>query len=131
MADDQSEGFWASEEEAAAEEAAWADQAASETAVSTELVPAMLVVYDENDEDPLDPLDVPDHYDLPMHGSIVNCPKCGAPTPLVAFHGHGVLSEPCGQRFGFPDIQNLGEHLCRTCTRCAYGWPEQVLSGTA
>jgi hypothetical protein len=82
-----------------------------------------------SDEGEIDPLDIPDHYDLPMYGSILLCPKCSHDKVRTEYHSHGVLSEPCGTRFGWPDIQNLGEHLCRTCGRCRYGWPEQVFSG--
>lgn len=122
------EGFWATEEEATLEEAAWADQMESEAGALVPVSDSTLVV--EDDDAPIDPMDIPDHYDLPMHGSIPACPKCGAAIVQVDYHLHGVLSAPCGIRFGYPDIQNLGEHLCRTCTLCSYGWPEQVLHGS-
>lgn len=138
-------GFFASEQDAVAEEAAWADQMAAEM----DAVPSVEIVVPESpsepqeDEDvedaPINPLDIPDHYDLPIHGSIQTCPKCGngkseGSTSSVEFirttyHPGGVLGEPCGERFGFPDVQNLGEHLCRRCKRCHYGWPEAVWHG--
>lgn len=116
------------EEQAAVEaEVAHQEQILEDPVVSTPNLPA---VVDEPDYDEqVDPLDLPDHYDLPMHGSITCCPKCGGDKVRTDYHPHGVLSEPCGTRFGWPDIQNLSEHLCRTCTRCRYGWPEEVFSG--
>ena len=152
-------GFFASEQEAIAEEAAWAAQVEAEEGIhqgitgdpvapATEvglpptesaglaLVQGSLSVV-EGGADPgadegveeVDPLDIPDHYDLPMYGSIVACPKCNGDKVRTEYHPHGVLSEPCGTRFGWPNIQNLGEHLCRKCARCKYGWPEECASG--
>lgn len=137
LAEISAEGFFASEQEAIAEEAAWADQMEQEAVVPHEAavmtVDAALALLEgpaEGEEDaPVDPLDIPDHYDLPMYGSIIACPKCGNEKVNTQYHPHGVLSEPCGTRFGWPNIQNLGEHLCRKCTRCRYGWPEEVASG--
>lgn len=137
------EGWFASEQEAVAEEAAWADQMQQEMA-GAELVPvaASLPVVVDDEDAPVNPLDIPDHYDLPMHGSITICPKCGmGPRPdatdaspsktfRTIYHPAGVLGGPCGTRFGWPDVQNLGEHLCRVCNKCGWGWPEAVFHGT-
>lgn len=125
--------WFASEAEAVAEEAAWAAQMEAENEGGHEVaimtVDDALALLDDEDDAPVNPLDIPDHYDLPMHGSILCCPKCSNAKVKTDYHAHGVLSEPCGIRFGWPNIQNLGEHLCRTCIRCKYGWPEQVFSG--
>lgn len=95
------------------------------------LVPSLPVepVDEEHPDPPIDPLDVPDHYDLPPYGVLLQCPKCRNERLDTTYHPRGVLSEPCGTRFGWPDVQNLGEHLCRTCMNCFYGWPEAVASG--
>jgi hypothetical protein len=122
--------FFASPEEEEAERMDWLDQI---EAVADARLPAPVESRDEVlvESDDVDPLDIPDHYDLPMHGSIPVCPKCGNDSLRVDYHAHGVLGDPCGNRFGWPDVQNLGEHLCLTCTRCKYGWPEQVRHGAA
>ncbi len=102
--------------------------------------PQNVEVYPEDIDPPVNPLDIPDHYDLPMHGSILSCPKCGSDQRTedgkvkglrTVYHAKGVLHSPCGERFGWPDVQNLGEHLCRICERCRYGWPEAVFHGSA
>lgn len=139
------EGVFISDEEAIKEEAAWADQMESEMAVvpaeSTEVaVVEQAEDYPEGIDPPVDPLDIPDHYDLPFHGSILSCPKCGGDQRTddgkvkglrTYYHQQGILHAPCGQRFGWPEVQNLGEHLCRVCEKCRYGWPEQVFHGEA
>lgn len=136
------EGFFANEQERIAEEAAWYDQqdasiAAGEV-ISVEgefaIQPAggeIVPVDHDHPDEPVNPLDIPDHYDLPMYGSIMMCPKCRHDRVRTTYHAHGILSEPCGTRFGWPDVQNLGEHLCRQCTNCSYGWPEAVAHGAA
>lgn len=88
-----------------------------------------VVLVEEDGLEEVDPLDIPDHYDLPMYGSITACPKCNSEKLKTIYHPAGVLSEPCGQRFGWPLVQNLGEHLCRVCGTCKYGWPEEVAHG--
>lgn len=126
-------GFFASEQERLAEEAAWHDQVEQEQAN----LPAVIdngsapAVVDEVVDEPVNPLDIPDEYDLPMYGSIMMCPKCRGDRVKTEYHPHGVLSGPCGNRFGWPNVQNLGEHLCRTCANCSYGWPEAVAHGAA
>lgn len=129
------EGFFASEQDAIAEEAAWADQMASESA-SAEVVPVAAVDEDEGPDAPVNPLDIPDAYDLPIYGSVQACIKCGlgagtddTPAWRTEYHPAGVLGKPCGETFGWPQVQNLGEHLCLTCTRCKYGFPMAVWRG--
>ena len=147
--------YFASEEEAVKEEAAWADKMIAEgiEIITHEGMPRDMVLIGHPDqigaivarldEDaPVNPLDIPDHYDLPMHGSITICPKCGMGPSATAtdaspsktfrtiYHPAGVLGGPCGTRFGWPDVQNLGEHLCRVCNKCGWGWPEAVFHGT-
>lgn len=91
---------------------------------------------DDTPDAPVNPLDIPDHYDLPIYGSVQACIKCGLGSTEgdhVAFrteyHSGGVLGQPCGETFGWPEVQNLGEHLCLTCTRCSYGFPMAVWRG--
>jgi hypothetical protein len=141
------QGVFVDEDDAVAQEAAWAEQMAQEMALVPAATAEVAVVesrevesYPDDIDPPLDPLDIPDHYDLPMHGSILACPKCGSDQRTedgkvkgirTVYHQHGVLHAPCGDRFGWPDVQNLGEHLCRICERCKYGWPEAVWHGSA
>lgn len=128
-----------SDDDAVSTEAAFAEQMVEEGTGD-------VAVYDtfagevEAGDAPVNPLDIPDHYDLPMHGSILACPKCGSDKETddgkikglrTYYHEQGVLHAPCGNRFGWPDVQNLGEHLCRVCDRCGYGWPEEVFHGSA
>lgn len=140
-------GFFEDEQDAVTQEADWADQMAQEMTVvpaeSTEVAVVQseeVESYPDDIDPPINPLDIPDHYDLPMHGSILSCPKCGGDQRTddgktkglkTYYHQQGILHAPCGQRFGWPDVQNLGEHLCRVCDKCRYGWPEQVFHGSA
>lgn len=108
-----------------------------------------VAVVDPDEVDPpVEDLDIPDQFDLPPYGLIVSCPKCGhgasatvvsdddAPSRrnesalTTVYHHKGVLDQPCGVQFGWPNIQGLGEHLCRKCNRCGYGWAEAVQHGT-
>lgn len=60
------------------------------------------------------------------------CPSCGLPGPMTEWHRAGPLGPadmagrrpPCADRpdLALPDGQ--GEHLCRTCLNCGYGWAE-------
>lgn len=129
------EGRYVQEQEAVAAEAAHLadiedfDEPGSEVEVLGSTV-ADPPGRDPGNDPPIDPLDIPDEYDLPMCGSILACPKCSGNQVKVEYHSVGVNSEPCGKTFGWPQVQNLGEHLCKTCIRCKYGWPERVFSGS-
>lgn len=72
--------------------------------------------------------EVEDLYPMAPSGVITDCPKCGADEGAIKteFHDGGRLNGPCGARFGWPDVQYIGEHVCRSCRRCAFGWPEKV-----
>jgi len=71
---------------------------------------------------------------LPSHGSVTSCPKCGASEHgtnalTVTYHSEPQLLSryervkwPC--RLGRP----AGEHLCRRCERCGFGWCEAVVT---
>jgi hypothetical protein len=61
------------------------------------------------------------------------CPKCGQPDALTAWHwaGGGLAPQELGGRAPAcgelgdlvgPGVQ--GEHLCRLCGTCGYGWAE-------
>jgi hypothetical protein len=69
--------------------------------------------------------------DLPRHGSITACPKCGAPDGKIGAVYHensrpfirdGNPTVSCAGNFG------IGEHLCRECGKCGFGWCEAVLA---
>lgn len=102
-----------------------------------EIRPANNDIPQDEPDEVINPLDIPDHYDLPFFGSTVACMKCGNGEGSdngdrafkTEYHQAGVLGQPCGTTFGWPQVQNLGEHLCRTCKRCGYGFPEAVQHG--
>lgn len=83
--------------------------------------------------------------DLPLVGSIPTCPKCGLPCleggvrtiyhPRVPLSGlielvpcltmmHGMHQEVGEECLDSAEI--IGEHICRICTRCQYGWVERT-----
>ncbi len=67
--------------------------------------------------------------ELPAHGSITSCPKCGGGkdkgTALTVTYHTGPQEARSRQPCRYKDI---GEHLCRRCERCGYGWCESVVS---
>ena len=70
--------------------------------------------------------------DLPAYsGRGARCPKCGTHDALTEWHRFGGAFAPremTGRRPPFKDSGALsglgGEHLCRLCGSCGYGWPE-------
>lgn len=78
--------------------------------------------------------------ELIPHGAYECCPKCGAPDAHVSrdWHESGlppysapgifapVNTAPCTR--GWLDFP-FGEHLCRRCRQCGYGWVEATASG--
>ena len=68
----------------------------------------------------------------PYSGPGGGCPKCGQPGARTRWHwGGGALAplEPDGSAPacagpGIVDEVVTGEHLCRSCPVCGYGWPE-------
>jgi len=74
---------------------------------------------------------------IPEHGSITSCPKCGALDSIVTteYHedvqpiGSSVVADPCTKlvvEAPSEEAVELEEHLCRKCSRCQFGWVEQV-----
>jgi hypothetical protein len=77
--------------------------------------------------------------DLPKYGTAESCPKCGAsagvsaesvvePDASTVYHEWRMPREtpapPCSR-----DVYaRIGEHICRVCQVCGYGWCEAVLS---
>ena len=78
--------------------------------------------------------------DLPAYtGLRALCPKCGCSDVLTEWHSAGgVLAHdkkmarrepPCK---AYPDLAKFdgsGEHLCRVCAHCRYGWVEACKDG--
>jgi hypothetical protein len=59
--------------------------------------------------------------DLPPFDESADCPKCGRGRVRAIFY-YGLTEKfPCRSDFA-PWL--LGEHLCRVCERCGYGWCE-------
>jgi hypothetical protein len=80
-----------------------------------------------------DEIEVPDYvplsFSLPKTGTIPTCPKCGQDAQLgttAEYHACGILNAPCGAEFEAKDLKELGEHVCRLCHYCGYGWAERV-----
>lgn len=57
---------------------------------------------------------------LPTLDPDAACPKCAGAVVSVAYHAGMAAGSPCAA----PGGAALGEHLCRGCQRCGYGWPE-------
>lgn len=59
------------------------------------------------------------------------CPKCLYMGIKTQYHAYVVKGEtpasPCENLVGwtYPQI-HIGEHLCRRCTQCGYGWAEKT-----
>lgn len=76
--------------------------------------------------------------ELPRYGTVESCPKCGAAAgagsavesdATTVYHSgrmpRDAPAPPCSGAF-YADL-GLGEHMCRTCQACGYGWCEAVL----
>lgn len=66
------------------------------------------------------------------------CPKCGSPRLLTQWHWAGGVFAPKemdGRQAPCRPMDDLsgprGEHLCRMCRDCGYGWPEACLDNQA
>jgi predicted RNA-binding Zn-ribbon protein involved in translation (DUF1610 family) len=79
--------------------------------------------------------------DLPAYSGLgAECPKCGRPFADTEYHraGGGFAPEKTGDREppckSIPALQRLdgeGEHLCRLCPNCGYGWAEACADSRA
>jgi len=77
--------------------------------------------------------------DLPAYsGPGGQCPKCGAGGVQTEWHGSGgVLAPrkmgrrepPCKYEPDLAVFGGEGEHLCRLCLNCGYGWVEACAGG--
>jgi hypothetical protein len=77
--------------------------------------------------------------DLPAYsGILASCPKCGRPGADTEYHRAGGIFAPRKTAGREPPCQNLpalealggeGEHLCRMCPNCGYGWAEACVAG--
>lgn len=78
---------------------------------------------------------------LPPCGTYPTCPKCGALDVAIFTVYHAEPLRPSSVMIGTPDpctllvvetpgeeLEGFGEHLCRRCSRCGFGWSEQVAS---
>lgn len=88
-----------------------------------------------------------DDFALPSHGTVSQCPMCKAPAldfVSITYHpqvvGYTTPEVTCralvidliNQQTPVPLGHDLwetfiGEHLCRKCRRCGYGWVESPL----
>ncbi len=58
--------------------------------------------------------------ELPPFSGQSGCPKCVSGTVAVVYHAAPAGGFPCQA----PALPMAGEHLCRVCQRCGYGWCE-------
>jgi ssDNA-binding Zn-finger/Zn-ribbon topoisomerase 1 len=75
--------------------------------------------------------------DLPAYsGTGAKCPKCGRPGVTTEWHrAGGVLAPkkeagpepPCKSIRALETLRGEGEHLCRLCPNCGYGWAEACM----
>jgi hypothetical protein len=66
----------------------------------------------------------------PFSGCASGCPKCGAEAK-ARWHPHGGRSGyPCSIYLS-SHWRSVGEHMCRTCPGCGYGWMEATKDATA
>jgi hypothetical protein len=68
------------------------------------------------------------------------CPRCGLPGAMTEWHWAGPLAPqdmagcrpPCAGHAELAVLGGEGEHLCRLCLNCGYGWTEACAGqGTA
>lgn len=77
--------------------------------------------------------------ELPRFGTVLTCPKCGAPSlemVSVVYHAEAQMHvsgrTPCTDLYmrSGDDIdveEALENHLCRSCGRCGFEWVERAL----
>lgn len=59
--------------------------------------------------------------ELPAYsGPLATCPKCKAGTNVLTIYHRSW--DPC-------EYRPSGEHLCRVCKNCSYGWVEACADG--
>jgi transcriptional regulator with XRE-family HTH domain len=58
--------------------------------------------------------------ELPPFSEHAECPKCASGTVAVTYHAAPAGGFPCEA----PARPAPGEHLCRACGQCGYGWCE-------
>lgn len=72
---------------------------------------------------------------LPACNSVPTCPKCQALDSVIstAYHDQPMpldeAPDPCTRlvmETPSEELEDFGEHLCRHCRRCGFGWVEQV-----
>lgn len=71
----------------------------------------------------------------PYSGPDAPCPRCGRPGAMTEWHWAGPLARqgtagrqpPCAGRAELVGLRGEGEHLCRACLYCGYGWPEACI----
>lgn len=64
-----------------------------------------------------------------------SCPRCGLPGAMTEWHwaaphAPGEMAgrlPPCAGHDELAVLDGAGEHLCRVCLNCGYGWPEACL----
>ncbi len=57
----------------------------------------------------------------PFSGLDTSCKKCGEPQAGVTWHS----TNRTGTNFPCQHARKTGEHMCRVCSRCGFGWMEQ------
>jgi ribosomal protein L37E len=90
-----------------------------------------------DDQDPAQPVGSDDqrlvHLDLGLRAFSQEsvCSKCGLTSFKVTWHPMPIIgnnpSFPCENWINMGLLTGpVGEHLCRVCTCCGYGWPERT-----
>jgi hypothetical protein len=68
-----------------------------------------------------------------------HCPQCGIPGAMTEWHwavppeprGMAGRRPPCAGHAGLAVWDGQGQHLCRVCLNCGYGWAEACTRRTA
>jgi hypothetical protein len=58
--------------------------------------------------------------ELPPFTKNADCPKCGGNSVSVLYHSYHAEGFACKST----SLRVLGEHLCRVCKQCGFGWCE-------
>jgi hypothetical protein len=68
--------------------------------------------------------------ELPPFDGTARCPKCDGDLILTVWHDgpHAYTAARACAAVTFVRTSYPPEHLCRTCQRCHYRWPEAVFS---